>query len=244
MGTSNDLAVDDLLADYQPFASEFQMDAFIVAGNGYHHIWGMYQQCLRELRVRSRNCDEHDRLLRENLQEQKTTEGIEAERLASQFEELKLTARDNEREFDFYTKKARELKAVLGDITPELRREMELDFWAHKHAYSLGVALESRSGIAASFWESLPGFPVDIRRKLTVLARTPIVAQMYLDAFLDSDDQDCTRSFDTRFQAAVAAADEAMNKRRALAAEQKVTTLPCGDAGYRILLPDEVDSTG
>ena len=246
MGTSElvetSFSEEELLADFQPFASEFQMDAFVIGGSGYHHIWGMYKQALRELRIRRKNREEHVRLIEECQHKiPRTVEPVECSRLESQIEELTLTAADNDREWVFYYDKAKELKAQIGDLTDERRRELDLDFWAHKHAYTLGIAFESQHGPPDSFWEVLPGFPPDIRSALVEMARRPLVAHKYLEAFLSTEDLDCTLTFRDRFPAAVQSADTLIQNKRLAEAEKRVRRLPVVDAGYRVQLPDEVE---
>ena len=235
-------AIDNLLADYQPFASDFQLEAFVLGSSGFFHMWGMYVQCLRELDSRHRSLREYGRQIEEKTAERVMATGPEAERLDDALAQLRVTREDCDREYGVIYERAVDLKSAIGEVTPARRAELDVDFWAHKHAYALGIALEGQQPPPASLWEVLPGFPPKYRRALLVLAQCPITTQRYLERMMDGEAPDVTLSFSDRYQTARTEALAIIGHQKKLTEQrQGAPQIPPGDTGYRLQSPSAVD---
>lgn len=148
-GLVNDM--ESLLEGFHDHHSEFQIDYAIVGRGGDGHIWGMYQQARRELRVR------YDELQRLGLEEEKLELDIQdARRRASKFSilpgaryrkrraaielrELKLQLRNIRsrvqaihRESLRFVTHARTLGDEIAKLPPAVRDDLEMAHWEHR----------------------------------------------------------------------------------------------------------------
>jgi hypothetical protein len=117
---------DELLQDYQPFHSEFQIRHLILIRSG-GTIWGCYQQSLREIAARWSSL-QHDEA-HGNHQFEATS--------YPQIDSLQLTLRkrvlnDQQRELAVFLAYAIVLKAVLGHVSNHRRAALERELWAYR----------------------------------------------------------------------------------------------------------------
>ena len=129
-----------LLADYRSSHDEIQMDCFITAANG-GTPYGMYCQALRELHKRLRGLRElyGDREIKKlDIEEAKASSNadkramIGLRRMELALEGLDETIRETEREFLHFYAQANGLKEIVGELTPERRRHLDIETWVHK----------------------------------------------------------------------------------------------------------------
>ena len=184
--------VDDMLADFQPYHSRFQIEQFIL-GAKHSTPWGTYKQTLRELHSR------HDSLASagvarellvidiEELSTKKTGGEYDARRDAVRLEAMRKSlaaadrnADDVRREYDVILARATELKAEIGDITDERRDQLEADFWYEKFRRDamLDVVLTGRIG--RSTFELILSLPMEQRRRLVESLQKPPRILAYL----------------------------------------------------------------
>lgn len=160
--------VEELLKDHQPFHSELQIDAFITAQAGGTR-YGQFKQALREIASRWAGLRgryvEREQLLGElkvlqSSDRMTDRDGqIELARKSIQLDELERSIRDGEREFARFKQHGDALKKEIGELTPERRRELELEFWEHRLRTQIAVSLLSSGRVPATIIEMLPFLP-------------------------------------------------------------------------------------
>jgi len=153
----------ELLADFQPFHSEFQMDAFITVQAGYNNPYGMYRQALRELSSRHatlRKVFFTRRKLAVDLREKRVTasgKAIEPYSPPDEFEKIRAEIsvdeildemaaierrlKDQEREFRHFFAQALHFKSLVGELTPERRIELDEEFWYERLRTRLAIEI-------------------------------------------------------------------------------------------------------
>lgn len=141
------MALQGLLDDHQLFHSELQMDAFITARSG-GTVYGCYRQALRELYKRKRGLQQlyADKRLKQ-IEIEELTDALESGEISRFEKERKKvnlwSARlaleesdkvifDTEREFLHFYQQASELKKLVGELTPERRKELDWELWQFK----------------------------------------------------------------------------------------------------------------
>lgn len=138
----------ELLADYQPFHSELQMDRFIIMLSGGPTDFGRYKQALRELNKRYRGLKDTAAQIKEmqndidelDHQSRQWWRGkfsrrrcqIKATQKRMQLEESQKTYRDTEREFVRFLSIADHLKNKIGDLSISRRQELEAQDWEQR----------------------------------------------------------------------------------------------------------------
>jgi hypothetical protein len=133
----------DLLKDHQTGQDETQLQSFVLGGRT---PWGTYKQALRELYKRVRGLRQMQTdidLLRLDIEEltlEVDDGGIEAKRAYvnlrqkhGQLEEANRGLADLKREATVFWREANRLKAVIGEVTPERRVELDREEWRHWH---------------------------------------------------------------------------------------------------------------
>ena len=171
-----------LLADHQKYHSEFQLAYFMIASNGLTP-YGMYKQCLRELdRRHSVLCDHSGEreLLEMQLRERwwspwlrrlSVRVRVAHTRRMMQFRQLCESIKDCERETQQLYEHARDLKAQVGELTDERRRQLDVQFWQAKLRRIAAMDIASGTGvgeISRSTLDLLWSVPLEMR--LDVLA--------------------------------------------------------------------------
>jgi hypothetical protein len=148
--------IKKLLEDYVPKHSEFQIDHFIVGGQG--DSWAQYKQALREIKTR------HEMLIQlkeEVLLESLNGNGrrffkftklsrvkarIEAARAARKHEALVENLKHTERELNRFVLIASKIKKHLGAIDDDKRKALEADSWYHKARRLAGLDMLTSGG--------------------------------------------------------------------------------------------------
>ena len=162
-----------LLADHQMFHSDFQMDHMITARAG-GTPYGQYKQALRELSKRYRGLKDlysARELLAVDLDElaepappsatvfDERRRKIKLVQKRMEADTLDRTVKDTEREFRRFYAQAVALKAVVGDLTPERRAQLDREMWAHKFKCMAAVELMTAGRLGPGTLELLQATP-------------------------------------------------------------------------------------
>lgn len=177
--------INTLMQDYQHFHSEFQQDFFIITHAGGFTAYGQYIQTLRELNKRLRGLNEIENdieILKIEIEELQTTlddsfqgrkNKIELNRKQFNLAQSENVLRDTRREYEHFLKRAKFLKEIVGDLTPERREQLEMDMWRSnlKRDAALDMLAEGRIGRATI--DSIMCCPQEIRGELLDIIRNP-----------------------------------------------------------------------
>ncbi len=168
----------DLIADHQCGHSEFQHDRFITIRSG-GTLYGCYKQAVHELFDRWRGLRDYyaQRLLAQidlrELDEKSRGDGYDAERAAvnlelsrHRFDELQKRIGDEEREFTRFYQQAAAMKADVGKLTPERRRELDRDMWTHRVKCMAARDYMTAGRLAPNTLDLFLAFPTDLRQSL------------------------------------------------------------------------------
>jgi hypothetical protein len=117
---------DELLEDYRPFHSEFQIRHLILTRSG-GTIWGCYQQSLREISARWA-CLENDQVNGSHHLEETSCPYADRLKLILQNRVLK----DQRRELAVFLAYAILLKAVLGHVSDQRLAELDRELWVYR----------------------------------------------------------------------------------------------------------------
>ena len=117
---------DELLEDYHPFHSEFQIRHLILIRSG-GTIWGCYQQALREIAARW-SCLQNDRVSDAHQLEGTSYQYIDS--LESILKKRVLN--DQQRELAVFLAYAIVLKAVLGHVSNQRLDELDRELWVYR----------------------------------------------------------------------------------------------------------------
>jgi len=135
--------IEDLLKDYRPKHSEFQIRNFIIGSQG--SAWFKYKQCLRE--ISSRN----DALVneKENLEIFDSKKPwfkwfgkiskIKRQKRIRQRKALLYAISETERELSAFVDMALDLKCSMGDIDDQKRAVLETEGWTQKARTMAGI---------------------------------------------------------------------------------------------------------
>jgi len=194
--------LEKLLQDHQTGMSDFQDDYFVTARAG-GTVYGQYKQALRETYRRFRSLrdliyGEHGSKLLdieiEELQEQYDEfEGREKDKLEIKLkhkimmkEESDRAIKDTYREFMRFYQQACLLKEKIGDITPESRRELELDMWIYKAKETAAWDMFQSGKLTQRTIEFVSAMPKKVRSEIYDLVfRDP---QRVIDEYIGRED--------------------------------------------------------
>lgn len=179
--------------------SEAQIDFFIIGNGGEGHPWGMYRQAMRELGSREAMLAGaiHDRaVLRLDLrgleldrEDLPKSVGIRRQEIARERLELELgltkrkIAADDERierilrEGRQVLLRTRELKEGLeaenGELTPDVLRRLDEEFWVHSFKQRLALATMTMTPLPRDIVTVLPLLPPRMRDPITRAIASP-----------------------------------------------------------------------
>lgn len=161
--------IKKLLKDYQPKHSEFQIENFIVHGQG--DPWAQYKQAIREIKTR------HEMLiqLNEDLELEafngngkrsfkfgkaaRARARIEAARAARKHKALLENLEHTKRELKCFVDAASKLKKGFGAIDADKRQALEADSWYHKARRLAGVDLVTGGHLSRATAELILAMP-------------------------------------------------------------------------------------
>ena len=170
--------IKELLTDYQRAHSEFQINNFIVGAAG--DDWAQYKQALREIASRFDQIEDYPlqiELAEIELKEikarrawfsktKKARREIEIVRAERRIEASKRKEKETRRELAEFVARAVELKAAIGELTDEKRRELEARSWEDKARKLAALDLISGGGISRTTSEFIFSLPAESRRRL------------------------------------------------------------------------------
>lgn len=171
----------ELLADYRPFHSAFQIDHFIVGRAGTP--WGRYQQALREIATREdAQADERIDLAEVELGLEHPELSIEEDpggrtlgiyhearlrihvgRLEARRERLRRSIADRQREIARFTALATALRAELGELTEERKATLERETWLWRLLFKAATDLIACGGLTTETVDLMIALPADLR---------------------------------------------------------------------------------
>jgi len=170
-----------LLADHQLYHSEFQMDYFITTKAG-GTTYGYYKQALRELFKRYRGLKElltSKQLLQVDIDELehkiKSNNADEFEQRRSEIklcqnrmgmEDLERNIGDTTREFKHFYNQALGLKEQIGELTDEVRKQLDEDMWRHQIKMMAAIDYIQRGRLGESVMSMLQSTPKGWRMPL------------------------------------------------------------------------------
>jgi hypothetical protein len=166
----NEIKIQDLLRDYQKYHSEFQIENFIIKGQGDE--WAQYKQCLREIKSRYESIKEERAKVESAGIEPKQKRFYwpsKANKLniklakksqALQLKELRNTINDKQRELNCFVEIATKLKDKLGEITDERRQQLELESWTAKGRRMAAIDRILTGGISHQTFEFILSLPL------------------------------------------------------------------------------------
>ena len=160
--------VENLLSDFQPEHSQFQIENFIIGTN--NHIWERYKQALRELSAR------HDDMIASEMtiEEIKKTRGknwirrlfAKTKVSEKQLKNLEKKHASKKREYIAFYEIARGLKNIIGEIDNEKRQRLEAEAWTEKALMIAAIDYISIGGLQRTTAEFIISFPKEIRKKI------------------------------------------------------------------------------
>lgn len=180
--------LQDLLQDHRLYHSEFQQDYFITTRSG-GTLYGQYKQALRELYKRFRGLKGlyHERdMAQVDIDELKSGflnkkySGFEYRRKTLELNkkeldmiEMEKNVEDTEREFKRFYQQCVSLKKTLeekhGELTEELRNQLDKEMWIHKLKEICAVDFISTGRLKNTTVELINSIPVEDRKELLQL---------------------------------------------------------------------------
>jgi len=181
-----DIEIESLLADFEKFHSQFQIDNFIIGRAG--DDWARYKQALREISTRKNNLIN----MREQMEldeigppvwkratlwlRPKRVRQIHAAKRRRSRLQMAGEIAEIDRELARFVELAKRLRKNLGELTPDRRRELEAQTWFNKARqlilidsivnggqpsattvdFILGLPLEMQSEVLSIFGQAKP----------------------------------------------------------------------------------------
>jgi hypothetical protein len=121
------MKISQLLHDHEPSHSSFQLEHFLLGRNG-HTVYGCYKQVLREMVARLPSLVQIRHKMISGLCFE-FAPVAEYSQVMSQIDQIEF--RDRVREFSNLCSYAVALKQTLGELSPERKRELEMEYWTH-----------------------------------------------------------------------------------------------------------------
>lgn len=192
----------DLLKDHQTGMSDFQDDYLVTAKAG-GTIYGQYKQALRETYRRFRGLreliygDRGRKMLDieiDELQEKfdNMEEGREKDKLEIKLkhrimirEESDRAIKDTYREFMRFYQQASALKEKVGELTPQRRRELEIDMWRYKAKEMAALDFIQSGKLSQKTLEFVSVMPRHIKSELFQVLQEP---NRITDEFLEREE--------------------------------------------------------
>ena len=163
------MTVFELIEDFEPFHSPFQIESFVLARSGYT-LYGCYKQVLREIAARIpsllQSCG------RFTSSSADDTSSISDAHVAISFLE-QIEVRDRIREFAVLCGYAIALKVQLGELSLGKKSEMEIDFWTVYTKCLMARDLISEGRLTPSTVELIHSLPIAVRKRVLVYLTQP-----------------------------------------------------------------------
>jgi len=182
----NEISIETLLRDHQGSHSEFQMNHFVVGRSGGLTSWERYRQALRELAKR------HFALIQLRLEAEELS--LDIAQLATRWrwlpwmrrrtaialrrkdlaqESLMEQINDTQREHSHFLWLCRELKAIVGTLTPKRRVRLDEEMWETNLRAQAALEMMSIGVYSMQTAEMLMAMPPLLRGKLITELEDP-----------------------------------------------------------------------
>jgi hypothetical protein len=165
------MTIIDVLADYEPFHSRFQLLHLVIVRNGLT-IYGSYKQALREIASRLPSiAEESQKLLRMRLDDGKHN----LDRIIEQLEYV--TFKDRVRELAYLVGLATAMKKLIGELTPEKRLLYEEQYWLDYVCSSVARELIADGRISSQTVDLIHAMPIRQRQEILAKLKDPVGQQ-------------------------------------------------------------------
>jgi len=170
--------IENLLHDNESRHSDFQIDNFIIKKQG--DSWAQYKQCLREISSRHESIKNNEAKAKAIKSKIRKTVRFKIWRLINrkkiagnsvEFDqpEMLKTTKNLKAELECFLKRARELKKVIGEITPEKRYELETESWKAKALKMAVIDVLSTGRISNQTYEFIFSLPKESQLEIFVM---------------------------------------------------------------------------
>jgi hypothetical protein len=156
------LIAHELLDDFEPLHSSFQLDQFIVLSNGVT-AYGCYKQALREIASRVAILNDHKTPV-ECLKQKETQSSANNCWRNFDFEQSHKNALWNE--LMYLIERAVSLKQEIGCLTPIRRAQLERELWIHRAKKAVAVDYLAQGRLTHSTVELIWAIPVEDRQEI------------------------------------------------------------------------------
>lgn len=196
-------SLTELLRDYEMYHSQYQQDNFIMGGGG--NLWGQYKQSLREVFSRVENLKnlsfEREKLVIEieeqdylsevvddnNPYKQRYAE-IECRRKKANLISLDINIKACKKEllrfFTGATYMREKLESQYGELTSEVKKQLEEDLWFFKAKEQILTSLITEGRINSGVFEFIHSLPKSTKENLfkdIQLAEGPDAGKVNID---------------------------------------------------------------
>ena len=169
--------IDELLKDFELYHSDFQIDNFIIGGQGTD--WFQYKQCLREIKSRVESLDSATEQMalfeigRKSIRgkiklffmgsiRRKIFLNSETRQAAAMAQNI----RDTRRELDRFVGLAKKLRARIGEIDSDRRQALESEGWYQKALHMAAVEIYTAGGPSKQTVEFILSLPMEYRKSI------------------------------------------------------------------------------
>jgi hypothetical protein len=163
------MKVFDLVEDFEPFHSRFQIENFVLARSGYT-VYGCYKQALREMAARIPSLLQSCRKIA-NDSFHGTDSSLDDYVAVSRLEKIEI--RDRIREFALLCGYAIALKEELGEFPQGEKNELEIEFWTVYTKCLMARDLVAEGRLTQGTVELLHSLPIGIRKRILVYLTQP-----------------------------------------------------------------------
>jgi hypothetical protein len=173
--------LSELLKDYEPLHSNFQLERLVLVRNG-QTLYGCFKQVLRELAARIpvvlEACNRVICRIQQN--DLAISESHQVYRLVEIY-----IVRDQMREFCILYNYAVALKYALGDLTPSRKSELECDYWIHHAKSAIARDFISEGRLTPATLELLHAFPNNMRSQVLQYVTNPLQHEAIIAWYLN-----------------------------------------------------------
>jgi hypothetical protein len=174
------MKLSDLLNDYEPYHSAFQLERLVLVRNG-QTLYGCYKQVLRELTTRIPAVIEacNSAISRINSGAQ----SVPYTQTPCQAVQIFLF-RDQIREFCILYNYAISFKKQLGELTPSRKSELEFEYWITHTKSSIARDLIADGRLSSATLELIHSLPIHMRSQVLPYITQPSQQDVIVDWYL------------------------------------------------------------
>ena len=169
------MTISELLADYEPFHSEFQLLNLVVMRNGIT-LYGCYKQALREIAARLASITQESRIgLSQRFEDEHPNLGV----ILREYEQRVFY--DRIRELAFLIGLATSIKRLLGPLRKEERVLLEEQYWHYYLRSMVARDLVASGCVSIQTVDLIHAMPIRIRQLVLFELKDPIAQQGLID---------------------------------------------------------------